>query len=78
MLFHFYQDDYFTSITHLLAAQQKNRVANHRPNDELLLGGIELSYGMHHEAGKIFARVLEENTDNAVKNRAYYYLAKIS
>ena len=78
VLFHFYQDDYFTSITHLLAAQQKNRVANHRPDDELLLGGIELSYGMHNEAGKIFARVLEENTDDAVKNRAYYYLAKIS
>ena len=78
VLFHFYQDDYFTSITHLLAAQQKNRVANHRPDDELLLGGIELSYGMHHEAGKIFARVLEENTDDAIKNRAYYYLAKIS
>jgi hypothetical protein len=78
VLFHFYQDDYFTSITHLLAAQQQNRVANHRPDDELLLGGIELSYGMHNEAGKIFARVLEENTDDAVKNRAYYYLAKIS
>lgn len=78
VLFHFYQDDYFTSITHLLAAQQLNRVANHRPDDELLLGGIELSYGMHNEAGKIFARILEENTDDAVKNRAYYYLAKIS
>lgn len=78
VLFHFFQDDYFTSITHLLAAQQLNRVANHRPDDELLLGGIELSYGMHHEAGKIFARVLEENTDDAVKNRAYYYLSKIS
>ena len=78
VLFHFFQDDYFTSITHLLAAQQQNRVAHHRPEDELLLGGIELSYGMHNEAGKIFARVLEENTDDAVKNRAYYYLAKIS
>jgi hypothetical protein len=78
VLFHFYQDDYFTSITHLLAAQQQNRVANHHPDDELLLGGIELSYGMHNEAGKIFARVLEENTDDAIKNRAYYYLAKIS
>ncbi|MDW3094859.1 MAG: hypothetical protein R8G33_04215 [Gammaproteobacteria bacterium] len=78
VLFHFFQDDYFTSITHLLAAQQLNRVAHHRPDDELLLGGIELSYGMHHEAGKIFARILEENTDDAVKNRAYYYLAKIS
>lgn len=78
VLFHFFQDDYFTSITHLLAAQQLNRVSNHRPDDELLLGGIELSYGMHNEAGKIFARLLEENSDDAVKNRAYYYLAKIS
>ncbi len=78
VLFHFFQDDYFTSITHLLAAQQLNRVAHHRPDDELLLGGIELSYGMHNEAGKIFARILEENSDDAVKNRAYYYLAKIS
>ncbi len=78
VLFHFFQDDYFTSITHLLAAQQLNRVSHHRPDDELLLGGIELSYGMHNEASKIFARLLEENSDDAVKNRAYYYLAKIS
>ena len=78
VLFHFYQEDYFTSITHLLAAQQLNRVSNHRPDDELLLGGIELSYGMHNEAGKIFSRLLEENSDDAIKNRAYYYLAKIS
>ena len=78
VLFHFFQDDYFTSITHLLAAQQLNRVANHRPDDELLLGGIQLSYGMHNEASKVFARILEESADDAVKNRAYYYLAKIS
>ena len=78
VLFHFFQDDYFTSITHLLAAQRLNRVANHRPDDELLLGGLELSYGMHKDAGRIFARVLDEQKDDAIKNRAYYYLAKIS
>ncbi len=78
VLFHFFQEDYFTSITHLLAAQQLNRVANHRPDDELLLGGLNLSYGMHKEAGRIFARLLDESADDAVKNRAYYYLAKIS
>lgn len=78
VLFHFFQEDYFTSITHLLAAQQLNRVAHHRPDDELLLGGLDLSYGMHKEAGRIFARLLDETSDDAVKNRAYYYLAKIS
>ena len=78
VLFHFFQEDYFTSITHLLAAQQLNRVSNHRPDDELLLGGLNLSYGMHKEAGRIFARLLDESADDVVKNRAYYYLAKIS
>ena len=78
VLFHFFQEDYFTSITHLLAARQLNRVSNHRPDDELLLGGLNLSYGMHKEAGRIFARLLDESSDDAVKNRAYYYLAKIS
>lgn len=78
VLFHFFQEDYFTSITHLLAAQQLNRVSHHRPDDELLLGGLDLSYGMHHEAGRIFQRLLDESSDDAVKNRAYYYLAKIS
>ena len=78
VLFHFFQEDYFTSITHLLAAQQLNRVANHRPDDELLLGGLDLSYGMHKEAGRIFTRLLDASSDDAVKNRAYYYLAKIS
>ena len=78
VLFNYFQGDYFTSITHLMAFQQLNRVANHKPDDELLLGGIQLAYGMHNEAGKRFARILEENEDDAIKNRAYYYLAKIS
>ena len=78
VLFHFFQENYFTSITHLLAAQQLNRVSHHRPDDELLLGGLDLSYGMHKEAGRIFTRLLDETSDDAVKNRAYYYLAKIS
>ena len=47
VLFHFYQEDYFTSIVHLLAARDLNRTTNHVPDDELLLGGIDLSYGLH-------------------------------
>ena len=78
VLYNYFQGDYFTSITHLMAFQQLNRVFNHKPDDELLLGGIQLAYGMHNEAGKRFERILKENDDDAIKNRAYYYLAKIS
>ncbi len=77
VLFHFYQEDYFTSIVHLLAAQELNRVSNHSPEDELLLGGIDLSYGLHKEASRIFDKLLQGNVRETIKNRAYYYLAKI-
>ncbi len=77
VLFHFYQEDYFTSIVHLLAARELNRTSNHVPEDELLLGGIDLSYGLHKEAARIFDKLLQGNVRDAIKNRAYYYLAKI-
>jgi len=77
MVFHFYQEDYFTSIVHLLAARELNRTSNHVPDDELLLGGIDLSYGLHKESARIFNRLLQGNVRDAIKNRAYYYLAKI-
>ncbi len=77
VLFHFYQEDYFTSIVHLLAARELNRTSNHVPDDELLLGGIDLSYGLHKEASRIFDKLLQGNVRDAIKNRAYYYLAKI-
>lgn len=77
VLFHFYQEDYFTSIVHLLAARELNRTSRHVPDDELLLGGIDLSYGLHKEASRIFDKLLQGNVRDAIKNRAYYYLAKI-
>lgn len=77
VLFHFYQEDYFTSIVHLLAARELDRTSNHVPDDELLLGGIDLSYGLHKEAARIFDKLLQGNVRDAIKNRAYYYLAKI-
>ena len=77
VLFHFYQEDYFTSIVHLLAARDLNRTSNHVPEDELLLGGIDLSYGLHKESKRIFNKLLAGNVRDTIKNRAYYYLAKI-
>ncbi len=77
VLFHFYQEDYFTSIVHLLAARELQRTTNHVPEDELLLGGIDLSYGLHSEASRIFDNLLQGNVRETIKNRAYYYLAKI-
>jgi hypothetical protein len=62
VLFHFYQDDEFTALTHLLAAREVGRVEHHSADAELLLGGLYLSYGQHTKAGEIFDRLLTDNS----------------
>ena len=76
-LFHFFQDRYFTSVTTLMTSQHFNRVAQHADEAELLRGGMLLSYGLHKEAGQIFANLLEKNAAPPVRDRAWFYLAKI-
>jgi predicted negative regulator of RcsB-dependent stress response len=78
VLFHFYQQDYFTAITHLMAAQQQDLLEHHKADSELLLGGMQLSYGMLDEAERRLKRLLDADADKEIRNRAWYYLAKIS
>ncbi len=77
VLFYFYQDDYFDSITRLLAARDLNRIPNTQEEAELLLGGLYLSLGEHVEAGRIFQALLNKNTSQEVRNRAWFYLGKV-
>jgi hypothetical protein len=77
VLFYFFQDDYFDSITRLLAAQQLDRIPHTQEEAELLLGGLYLSLGEHVEAGRIFEALLKQNTSEAVRNRAWFYLGKV-
>ena len=79
VLFHFYQQDYFNSIVRLQIAQQQERLPHHAGEAELLLGGLDLSYGLRDAADDIFQRLLTaDTTREEVRNRAWYYLAKIS
>jgi tetratricopeptide (TPR) repeat protein len=77
VLFYFFQDDFFDSITRLLAAQQLDRLPNTQGEAELLLGGLYLSLGEHVEAGNIFEKLLNANTTEAVRNKAWFYLGKV-
>ncbi len=76
-LFHFYQDRYFTAITGLMTSQHFGRVSQHADEAELLRGGMLLSYGMHKEAGEVFARLIDQGAPPPVRDRAWFYLAKI-
>jgi tetratricopeptide (TPR) repeat protein len=76
-LFRFWQDQYFTAITGLMTSQHFNRVTQHADEAEVLRGGMLLSYGMHKEAGDIFAGLIEKGAAPPVRDRAWFYLAKI-
>jgi len=76
-LFQFFQDRYFTAITGLMTSQHFDRVAQHADEAELLRGGMLLSYGMHKEAGEVFAQLIDQGATPPVRDRAWFYLAKI-
>ncbi len=77
ILFYFYQEDYFPAIVRLLAAQQQQQLRSHAAEAELLLGGMYLSYGHHLEAADIFERMLADNVSSSVRDRTWFFLAKI-
>ncbi len=76
-LFYFYQDDYFQSLVHLDTATSLGRVPNHATEAQLIKGALYLSLGQHTEAGRIFEALLNDNVDLEVRNRAWFYLAKL-
>ncbi len=78
VLFDFYQQNYFTSLVNLIKAQNDDSVPQHEAEAELLRGGLYLSYGMRGRAEEIFKNVLDSEPRQDVKNRAWYYLARIA
>ena len=77
VLFYFYQDDYFPAIVRLLAAKEQQQMTDHLDEADLLLGGMFLSYGNHLEAADIFKRLLAENVSSEIRDRTWFFLAKI-
>ena len=77
VLFYFYQDDDFEAITRLNAYEQWGLLQHHHDESQLLLGGLYLSLGLHNEAGKRFEALLTPQTPEGVRNRAWFYLAKV-
>ncbi len=78
VLFYFYQGDYFDAITRALSAQQQQQVPHHQHDTALLTAGMELSYGMDRAAQQAFNDLLDAKVAEPMRNRAWFYLAKLS
>ena len=77
VLFYFYQQKYFSALGHLMTAQHFGQLGAHVDEAELLRGGLLLSYGQHLEAGRIFEQLIEAGAPQAIRDRVWFYLAKI-
>lgn len=76
-LFYFYQGESFEALTRLAAYSEWGRLPNHEAEAQLLLAGLYLELGLHNEAGVRFEKLLTPEVPMGVRNRAWFYLAKI-
>ena len=76
-LYHFYQEQYFTSITNLMVANHRQPIITQDVDPELLLGGLYLYYGLHENANKIFSQLIENNTSTEIQDRAWFNIGKM-
>jgi hypothetical protein len=77
VLFYFYQQKYFSALTHVMTAQQLQRLSRNSDEAELLRGGLFLSYGLHAEAARIFQRLIDAGASPQARDRAWFFIAKI-
>lgn len=78
VLFDFFQENYFEALSRVQRAQVDNELDYHKDEARLLEGGMSLAYGMDRAATRIFNDMLDETVRPEVRDRAWYYLARIA
>lgn len=78
VLFDFFQENYFDALSRVQRAQVHNELDYHKDEARLLEGGMSLAYGMDRAATHIFNDMLNEKVRPEVRDRAWYYLARIA
>ncbi|MDX1693299.1 MAG: hypothetical protein R3208_06020 [Ketobacteraceae bacterium] len=77
ILFEYHQSKYFEALVEYEYAEENGGIQNHGTYPELLKGGISLSYGLSQQAEDIFQRLIDQNLPESVRNRAWFYMAKM-
>jgi len=76
-LYDYFQEHYFSSLADLMVARHFERLSHSADEAEVLRGGLLLSYGLDREATEIFTRLADAGASAPVRDRAWFYLAKI-
>lgn len=77
ILFDYHQQDYFNALIEFEYNLAIDNSIAQSGSGQVLKGGMLLSYGVPDAAQLIFRRLLHGNESEPVRNRAWYYLAKL-
>ncbi|MCC7463695.1 MAG: hypothetical protein IT480_14680 [Gammaproteobacteria bacterium] len=77
VMFHVYAGQQFDALTRLEAYQQWGRMPHNQHDALMQAGSLYLQLGMHNEAAARFERLLTPEVPAAIRDRAWYYLAKV-
>jgi hypothetical protein len=77
VLFQSFQGRHFAALSSLMVSQHFARLAPHDDDAEILRGGLLLSYGLHDEAAAVFAQLIERKAPPRVRDRAWFFLARL-
>ncbi|MGB5338437.1 MAG: tetratricopeptide repeat protein [Gammaproteobacteria bacterium] len=75
-LFYSHQQDYLSAITRLQLIEEQGLSTQLSTDARLLLARMKLAYGLHVDAGFDFHALLGADVPDAVRNRAWYELAR--
>ena len=76
-LYNFFQEKYFSAITDLMVARQRQTNQNQPFDSDLLLGGLYLSYDLHTQAGKVLEQLVQADIPDETRDGAWFNLAKL-
>jgi len=76
VLYHFYQNQYFTAIVKLMAGKKLDTMPHHAEEVDALLAGFYLNYGLHQEAERELRRLAKKGVPKDIRNRAWIKLAQ--
>ena len=77
ILYDYYQQNYFSSLVGFEYAKEKGDLKHNLNDARLLKGGMALSYGLAEQAQVVFKDLLDERVPLALRNKAWFYLAKL-
>lgn len=78
VLYEFFQKNYFQSMTEIMIAEQQQSMPNHQEFAQVLMGGIQLSYGMDQQAEQTFLSVIDDHANKQNRARGWFYLGKLA